>query len=293
VLQRRQNHRTFALRRVNCDKHPGLVERHAVTQMPTLIVIEGRRVLGRLEGSCGCREIEKLLEPWLNREAERRPVENGKGSPPPAAAVSSTANDSLAEGLVHFGPDGRTRTPYTPVGLRLPASLSFARWQALGRRIGSIANASSWWLGDWAVYGEGSYGEKYKQAIAVTGLDYQTLRNYAWVAGRFDLSRRRDNLSFAHHAEVAALPEQAQEEWLELAERSSWSRNELRARLKDEQDARIATHVEQTRVEQLRLNVEAGRVERWRAAAESQNLDLTDWLAAAADAACSASCLVG
>jgi hypothetical protein len=294
VLQRRQNHRTFALQRVNCDEHPGLVERHAVTQMPTLIVIEGRRVLGRLEGSCGCREIEKLLEPWLNSEAERRPVENGTGSPPhAAAAVSSKANDSLAEGLVHPAPDGRARTPYTPVGLRLPASLSFARWQALGRRIGSIANASSWWLGDWAVYGESSYGEKYKQAIAVTGLDYQTLRNYAWVAGRFDLSRRRDNLSFAHHAEVAALPEQAQDEWLDLAERSSWSRNELRARLKNEKHARIPTHVEQTSVEQLRLSVEAGRIERWRAAAEAQSLDLTDWLVAAADAACSASCRVG
>jgi thioredoxin-like negative regulator of GroEL len=67
VLQRRQNHRTFELQRVNCDKHPKLVQRYAVTQTPTLIVIEGRRVLGRLEGSCGCREIEKLLEPWLNR----------------------------------------------------------------------------------------------------------------------------------------------------------------------------------------------------------------------------------
>jgi thioredoxin-like negative regulator of GroEL len=72
VLQRRQNHRTFELQRVNCDKHPELVQRHAVTQMPTLIVIEGRRVLGRLEGSCGCREIEKLLEPWLNRGARAR-----------------------------------------------------------------------------------------------------------------------------------------------------------------------------------------------------------------------------
>ena len=74
VLQRRQNHRTFELQRVNCDKHPELVERYAVTQMPTLIVIEGRRVLGRLEGSCGCREIEKLLEPWLNRGRRPHPM---------------------------------------------------------------------------------------------------------------------------------------------------------------------------------------------------------------------------
>ena len=284
VLQRRQNHRTFALQRVNCDKHPELVERYAVTQMPTLIVIEGCRVLGRLEGSCRCREVEKLLEPWLNREAERGPVENGTGrSAHAVAAVSSNANESFGEGLFHPARDGKARTPYTPVGLRLPANLSFERWRALGRRIGSIANASSWWLADWAFYGGGSYGEKHKQAIAVTGLDYQTLRNYAWVAGRFDLSRRRDNLSFAHHAEVAALSDEEQDEWLDLAERNRWSRNELRARLRNEKRALIPTHVDQTRVEQLRLNVEAGRVERWRAAAEAQSLDLTGWLVAAAD----------
>ena len=41
-------------------------------------------------------------------------------------------------------------------------------------------------------------------------LDYQTLRNYAWVARRFAMSRRRDTLSFGHHAEVPALPEPEQ-----------------------------------------------------------------------------------
>jgi hypothetical protein len=48
--------------------------------MPTLIVIEGRRVLGRLEGSCGCREIEKLLEPWLNRGARARASRERNGT---------------------------------------------------------------------------------------------------------------------------------------------------------------------------------------------------------------------
>ena len=31
VLQRRQNHRTFELQRVNCDKHPEHVKRYAIT----------------------------------------------------------------------------------------------------------------------------------------------------------------------------------------------------------------------------------------------------------------------
>lgn len=61
------------------------------------------------------------------------------------------------------------------------------------------------------------YGRRCRGAIAVTGLDYQTLRNYAVVARRFDLSRRRDSLSCQHHAEVCALSDSEQDRWLDLA----------------------------------------------------------------------------
>ncbi len=61
-----------------------------------------------------------------------------------------------------------------------------------------------------------------------TGLDYQTLRNYAWVARRFELSRRRDTLSFGHHAKVASMPAPEQDFWLRKAEQFGWSTSELR-----------------------------------------------------------------
>jgi hypothetical protein len=38
------------------------------------------------------------------------------------------------------------------------------------------------------------------------GPAYQTCRNAASIANAFELSRRRDNLTFRHHAEVSALP---------------------------------------------------------------------------------------
>jgi hypothetical protein len=53
---------------------------------------------------------------------------------------------------------------------------------------------------------------------------YQTLRNYAVVARRLKLSRRRDNLSFQHHAEVCALGFEEQDRWLDLAAESPWRR---------------------------------------------------------------------
>ena len=283
VLQRRRKHLGLAVQRVDCSEQPELVERYAVEQMPTLIVTERGRVLARLEGRCGRGAIEKLLEPWLNGEAqvEREPVGIGAGQSLRAvASVSDSADEDLGEGLVQPAQGSEAQSPYTPVGLQLPARLPFARWESLGRRIGSITNASSWWLGDWASYGEGSYGERYKQAIAVTGLDYQTLRNYVWVARRFDVSRRRDTLSFGHHAELAALPEDQQDEWLDRAESARWSRSQLRAQLRSEKRALIPGSVKH-----LRLEVEARRVERWEAAAEAESLALPDWLGAAADEA--------
>ena len=66
VLQRRRNHGTFKLYTVDEDKRPDLVERFQVGTVPTLVVVEGKRVRARLERPRGCREIDRFLAPWLN-----------------------------------------------------------------------------------------------------------------------------------------------------------------------------------------------------------------------------------
>jgi thioredoxin-like negative regulator of GroEL len=66
VLQRRKNHGTFKLYRVTREERPDLVERFAIEEMPTLVVVEGRKVRGRLARPRGCRDIEAFLAPWLN-----------------------------------------------------------------------------------------------------------------------------------------------------------------------------------------------------------------------------------
>jgi hypothetical protein len=173
-----------------------------------------------------------------------------------------------------------------PNGLQFPHSVPFEAWVAIGRRIGGISNSSAWWLGDWLVYGQRAYGKRYKLALEATSLDYQTLRNYAWVARRFELSRRRDGLSFQHHAEVATLSEPRQDLWLGRAERLRWSRNELRRRLAAER--RLTRGAEDAQVT-CRIDVAAGCEQRWREAAEACERPFREWvvsaLTAAADAA--------
>ncbi|MFD8733536.1 LmbU family transcriptional regulator [Streptomyces sp. NPDC059618] len=114
-------------------------------------------------------------------------------------------------------------------GMVLPPNLPERSWERIGANLRELVNSSAWWLADWLLYGEATYGwRRYKEAIERTGLDYQTLRNYAWVARRFEHHRRRDSLSFAHHAEVTRLSPPEQDYWLRRAEQQKWSRNELR-----------------------------------------------------------------
>jgi thioredoxin-like negative regulator of GroEL len=66
VLQRRRNHETFRLYRVEEHDRPDLVERFGVGNVPTLVVVEGAQVSARLEQPRGCQDIERFLAPWLN-----------------------------------------------------------------------------------------------------------------------------------------------------------------------------------------------------------------------------------
>jgi len=66
VLQRRQNHTTFKLVRVDADERPDLVARFNITELPTLLVIDEKRVRGRLSQPRGSKQISELLHPWLN-----------------------------------------------------------------------------------------------------------------------------------------------------------------------------------------------------------------------------------
>jgi hypothetical protein len=185
------------------------------------------------------------------------------------------------------GPRGRSAHAVvhsSPTGLQFDARMPYETWQALGVRIAGHANSTSWWLGDWVAFGERRYRHGYRDAVVATGLDYQTLRNYGVVARRFELSRRRDNLSFQHHAEVCALTDAEQDRWLDLAAANRWSRQELRERtraVRRADERQLSRHM-------LRVTVDLEREQRWRAAAASLECSFEDWVLRSLDAAASA-----
>ena len=65
VLQRRGNHQTFVIHRVDIGERPELAQRFKVTATPTLLVVQNKKVQARLESPTGCKQIELLLGPWL------------------------------------------------------------------------------------------------------------------------------------------------------------------------------------------------------------------------------------
>ena len=66
MLQRRRNHQSLRLCRIEAEQRPDLVERFRVDAIPALIVVADKRVRARLSAPRGCKEISETLAPWLN-----------------------------------------------------------------------------------------------------------------------------------------------------------------------------------------------------------------------------------
>jgi hypothetical protein len=171
----------------------------------------------------------------------------------------------------------------TKVGLQIPAGITFEDWERAGRQLSGIVDSSSWWLGDWLVYGKDHYTDLYQRGIRAAGLRYQTLRNYAWVSRRFEFNRRRSALSFQHHAELASLPVAEQELWLDRAEQMKWTTKQLRNAIRDvrEDEEQGVRQAESTR----RLAVPGNRLQWWHKAAEQSGIDFEQWVLATLDTA--------
>jgi hypothetical protein len=118
------------------------------------------------------------------------------------------------------------------VGWAASDEMVLEQWLREGSRLGVRSRASGWWIGDWVNFGSRAYGEKYRRAAGATGYDAQTLMNMAYVASRIEISRRRETLTWSHHAEVAPLSVDEQEQWLDRAARDRLTVRDLRVELR-------------------------------------------------------------
>jgi len=113
-------------------------------------------------------------------------------------------------------------------GLEAIGSPTFEEWKKVGKWLSNASGAVHFWIGDWLNYGELKFNETYKLVMEQTGYEIQTLRNDKYIASRIPTERRRNSLSFDHHAQVASLTAEEQEEMLNLAEEKKLTRDELR-----------------------------------------------------------------
>ncbi|WP_235967429.1 LmbU family transcriptional regulator [Streptomyces mesophilus] len=171
----------------------------------------------------------------------------------------------------------------TRVGLQIPAKMAYDEWERAGRQLADVLDSSSWWKGDWMVYGKDHYTDRYQRGIRAVGLSYQTLRNYAWVSRRFDHSRRRPALTFQHHAELASMTVPEQELWLDRAEEHRWTTKQLRHAIRAVHQGEQQRSVPPAPSRQLELP--GNRIERWHQAARQRGVDFEQWVVSTLDSA--------
>lgn len=121
------------------------------------------------------------------------------------------------------------------VGLSvLDPSLPFESYERLFDVAGRVGDAARWWVGDLLLFGDRRYGEPYAQVLSGARVSERQVSRYRWVCERVARSRRRGNLSFSHHEEVAPLEPAAQIRLLDQATARGWTVRELREHVQTE-----------------------------------------------------------
>lgn len=120
----------------------------------------------------------------------------------------------------------------TRTGIIFDKNVTEKQWERAGDCIQFMVGATLFGLGDWYLHGENHYPDA-SQSLQETGYEYGTLQNATWVCRKIEISRRRENLSFSIHQEVASLKSnEDQDFWLEKAEKEKWQKQELREAIK-------------------------------------------------------------
>jgi hypothetical protein len=125
----------------------------------------------------------------------------------------------------------------TPTGLVFREDTPLEVVGALIERLTRQSKRIEWALGDALQFAERRYGDTYAQWADETGIAENTLATIKWVAGKIERSRRREDLGWSHHREVAGIDDPIiQDRLLDEAADKGMTRWEVRQRVKAEQE---------------------------------------------------------
>lgn len=128
------------------------------------------------------------------------------------------------ETVIERMPTDNPRYNVSPLGIDFHGDITREEWTNLGERLGNAGRSIGFLIGDWLNYGngKGDWGDTYTEAMRITGLENKTLRNYASVSRKVQLSLRKDNLPFELHSKVAPIKDsEVQQKWLNVAEKQA------------------------------------------------------------------------
>lgn len=120
----------------------------------------------------------------------------------------------------------------TKTELQVVGTPTFDEWVAMGSTLRFFEVCIQFALGDWLNVGEGTWGDKVAQVVDVTDFSIETIRNYAWVAGKVPPSNRVEGLPFTFHQAVAAMSTPEQRLWLAKTQEQGWSVADLKREIK-------------------------------------------------------------
>lgn len=128
----------------------------------------------------------------------------------------------------------RAGAEVTPTSLVIAdPSLPYEVLEDLCSFLGVLGRGCEWWTGDLLLQIEMRYGDKVTQAADATGFAPQTIMNRMSICSRIPRQRRREELNFSVHAEVAYREPEEQDQWLERAVLNGWKRGDLRAAMRN------------------------------------------------------------
>ena len=160
------------------------------------------------------------------RSRQKKATRRNKGEAPPYIERSPLSDAKYAEPMrdakdFPLFPLNHNRQFEPP--LELPPDMSFEAWDEQLRDAIRRQEGINWRLGRLLVYGENRYGDKYKAAVAATGLSYQTIADLKWVAGKYEPSDQSENLDWSLHRALASLPKEVRQPLMRQAEEEDWT----------------------------------------------------------------------